>query len=103
LISTLLRTMPRRMVVAVVTLLPLELANALEQFSKERGISKSALVRMLLSEYLADYMNSGPQPPPSGPVGPGGSALKGAGLAGPEAGRDEARLLIKENAGGESG
>ena len=85
-------------------LLPPELADALERYTQERGVSKSALVRLLLSEYLADYMNSGPQPSRSGPVGPGGSALKGAGLAGPEAGRDEAQLLVKEKAaGGESG
>jgi hypothetical protein len=95
--------MPRRMVVDLTVLLPRELADALERYTREKGISKGALVRLLLSEYLADYLNSGPQPSRSGPVGPGGSALKGAGLAGPE-GRDEARPLVKEKAaGGESG
>jgi hypothetical protein len=98
-----LRAMPRRMCVAVVTLLPPELANALERHCEEKGISKSALLRLLLSEYLAGYVNSGPQPPRSGPVGPGAPALKGAGLAGPEAGRDEARPLVGRGGGGESG
>jgi hypothetical protein len=89
------------MCVAVVTLLPVELAAALERYTEETGVTKSALIRRLLSEYLKPYLE--PQPSRSGPVGPGGSALKGAGLAGPE-GRDEARPLVKENAGGgESG
>ena len=83
-------------------MLPLELAAALERYTEETGVTKSALIRRLLSEYLKPYLE--PQPSRSGPVGPGGSALKGAGFAGPEAGRDEAQLLVKEKAaGGESG
>jgi hypothetical protein len=90
------------MTVGLLVLLPPELADALERYTQERGVSKSALVRMLLSEHLKPYL--GPQPPRSGPVGPGAPALKGAGFAGPEAGRDEARPLIKEKAaGGEGG
>jgi hypothetical protein len=90
------------MVVGLLVLLTPELANALEKFSKEKGISKSALVRLLLSEYLADYLNYGPQPSRSGPVGPGGSARGRAGFAGPESGGDVPRLENAE-AGGESG
>jgi hypothetical protein len=93
--------MPRRMTIGLLVLLPRELADALERYTQERGVSKSALVRMLLSEHLKPYLE--PQPPPSGPVGPGAPALKGAGLAGPEAGRDEARPLVGRGEGGESG
>jgi hypothetical protein len=91
------------MCVAVVTLLPLELANALEKHCEERGISKSALLRYLLTEYLSARTLE-PQPFHSGPVGPGGSALRGAGFAGPETGGDVPQpSFIKEKAGGGEG
>jgi hypothetical protein len=97
----LLRTMPRKMCIAVVTLLPLELAAALERYTEETGVTKSALIRRLLREHLKPYLE--PQPSRSGPVGPGGSALRGAGFAGPELGWDVTQPPIEEKAGGESG
>ena len=101
--TTLLVTTMRKMVVAVVTMLPLELANALEKHCEERGISKSALLRYLLAEYL-NACALEPQPLHSGPVGPGSSARGRAGFAGPETGGDEPQPLTKEKAGGgESG
>jgi hypothetical protein len=83
-------------------LLPLELATALERYTEETGVTKSALIRRLLREHLKPYLE--PQPSRSGPVGPGGSALKGAGFAGPETGGDVPQpSFIKEKAGGGEG
>jgi hypothetical protein len=94
--------MVRKHVVGIKINIPRELAELIEQDAEAIGVGKTTFIRMILYQHYKPRLR--PQPSRSGPVGPGGSALKGAGLAGPEAGRDEARPLVKENAGGgESG
>jgi hypothetical protein len=78
-----------------------ELDETLERLAREKAVKKATLVRMILKEYLRPYLE--PQLSQSGPMGPGGSALRGAGLAGPETGGDEPQPFMREKAGGESG
>jgi hypothetical protein len=83
-------------------MLPIDLLKVIERIAKEKRISRGGVVRMLLVERLKELGALEPQPPPSGPAGPGVSAVRGAGLAGPKIGGDAPQPLEKnqERGGG---
>jgi hypothetical protein len=88
------------MVVDLTVLLPPELAEALEQASRDKGIGKSTLVRMLLADYLKPWLSPSLQPQPqASPVPPRAKGLERAG----DDRADEAQLISKEKTGGGEG
>ena len=77
-------------------MLPEDLLEAITRIAREKRITRGSVVRMLLAERLKEIGEIEPQPPRSGPAGPGVSAVKGAGRAGPETGGDAPRLIGKK-------
>jgi hypothetical protein len=83
-------------------MLPVDLLETVRRLAAAKRISAGAMVRLLLSERLMQLGELEPQPPRSGPLGPGVSAMGAAGRAGPETGGDAPRLIGKnqEEGGG---
>ena len=90
--------MVRKHTIGIKINVPPELAKLIEEDAAAIGVGKTTYIRMLLYQHYRVRLQ--PQRLPASPVGPGAKGLE---VAGPE-GRDEARPLVKENAGGgESG
>jgi hypothetical protein len=81
-------------------MLPPDLYEAVTRLAREKRISRGSVVRMLLAERLMQLGALEPQPPRSGPAGPGVIAVKGAGLVGPKTGEDAPRHIGKNQGGG---
>jgi hypothetical protein len=77
-------------------MLPTDLLSIIERIAKEKRISRGSVIRMLLVERLKELGALEPQPSPSGPAGPGVSAVKGAGLVGPKSGGDAPQPIGKK-------
>jgi hypothetical protein len=84
----------------VAVMLPADLIEAITRLAREKRITRGSVVRMLLSERLMELGEIEPQPPRSGPAGPGVSAMGAAGRAGPKTGGDAPQPIEKNQKGG---